>query len=374
MKHTLSLFTFLFIPLFAFSAGVEIGGIHYVLDRSKLTASVTYKVWPKVSGGTDPISSTDLLYTGEVVIPNAVSYRDSVFQVTSIGDNAFFGSKRMTSVTIPNSITKIGYMAFAWCSGLKELTFPEYVTSVGAYMFTGDMKYVNFSCMALAPPVVQYNDLGVPLTVHVPYDAIPKYQRAYGWALQSIKSIMFESERLTDGSVNLAWMPVAKADLYQVYFEAYMGDSLALTDTLRIAADSQHGGVMTGVSSAQSRRHLPADEIGSVVIITIDPSSGAVAGQPFVVNVKPGQEGVITCRAKLFACNNGLVLKRDQMSFSLNDDTAIHDIISIQSYFDDPQSLCYDLSGNCFPISVWSSLSSGIYILSNRNGVKKVLK
>gem|GEM_PF-860929 len=61
-----------------------------------------------------------------VTIPNSV---------TSIGDHAFFGCTGLTSVTIPNSVTSIGERAFDGCSGLTSVTIPNSVTSIGAHAF-----------------------------------------------------------------------------------------------------------------------------------------------------------------------------------------------------------------------------------------------
>ena len=61
-----------------------------------------------------------------VTIPNSV---------TSIGNSAFRGCTGLTSVTIPNSVTSIGYRAFCECTGLASLTIPNSVTSIGGLAF-----------------------------------------------------------------------------------------------------------------------------------------------------------------------------------------------------------------------------------------------
>lgn len=72
---------------------------------------------------------------GTVVIPVKVSYNESSYSVTSIGNLAFSGL-RITSVTIPNSVTSIGDWAFKGCSGLTSVTIPNSVTSIGRGAFS----------------------------------------------------------------------------------------------------------------------------------------------------------------------------------------------------------------------------------------------
>ena len=74
-------------------------------------------------------------YTGFVNIPKSVTYQDKNYSVTSIGEAAFSGCSRLTSITIPNSVTSIGSRAFESCSGLTSITIPNSVTSIGGYTF-----------------------------------------------------------------------------------------------------------------------------------------------------------------------------------------------------------------------------------------------
>ena len=103
-----------------FAEEVQIDGLWYNL--SETTAEVIkYK--------------NNVRYSGNIVIPETVTYNDTEYSVTSIGESAFGNCSSMTSVSIPNSVTSIGERAFKNCTDLTSITIPNSVTTIGIEVF-----------------------------------------------------------------------------------------------------------------------------------------------------------------------------------------------------------------------------------------------
>lgn len=99
-------------------------GIYYnILSSTDRTVEVTYK-------DTDYNS-----YSGEVSIPDKLTYSGIEFTVTEIGKYAFYESTGLSSVKIPDSVVSINDKSFMFCTGLTEIKIPDSVVSIGEDVF-----------------------------------------------------------------------------------------------------------------------------------------------------------------------------------------------------------------------------------------------
>ena len=100
-----------------------------------------------------------------------------------MGSFAFANCTRLTSITIPESVTSIGGYAFSGCSGLTSITIPESVTSIGDYAFRKCAKLYEFICKPIDAPRIggsSYDGISSWCKLYVPkgstgYDAWSSY-------------------------------------------------------------------------------------------------------------------------------------------------------------------------------------------------------
>lgn len=88
--------------------------------------------------GTALLVGTTQKLSGQVHLPSTVGGHN----VTAIGEDAFYGSENLISVTIPNGVTSLGEFSFAYCTGLESITLPNTLTAIqqGALMHCTALK------------------------------------------------------------------------------------------------------------------------------------------------------------------------------------------------------------------------------------------
>ena len=124
-KHPKTFLTTLFLLCCATLSAhdFEVDGIFYdILSKENKTVEVTYK------GSYDNEYLDE--YSGDVTIPEKVTYNGTSYCVTAIGEDTFRDCWSLTSIEIPKSVTTIGYYAFSDC-GLTSIEIPNSVTTIG---------------------------------------------------------------------------------------------------------------------------------------------------------------------------------------------------------------------------------------------------
>ncbi len=134
-----------------------IDGIYYILDHNNKTATVTENGSGK--------------YSGDIVIPEKVSFDYTEYAVTSIGENAFRINLDLTSITIPSSVTSIERSAFIGCYNLQSV-------------------YVSWE----NPPTISDNVFQFlntsEITLHITYGTLDAYLTADIWKTFDLDGII----------------------------------------------------------------------------------------------------------------------------------------------------------------------------------------
>ena len=123
IRPRLAMLLLTLVTLTASAYDFMVDGIAYAYNNDGTSVSVT----------SDGYSN----YSGEIIIPEEVSYKGKTYSVTAVGYYAFSYCSELTSVTIPNSVTSIGNQAFCQCSALTSASIGNSVTYIGDEAFYG---------------------------------------------------------------------------------------------------------------------------------------------------------------------------------------------------------------------------------------------
>lgn len=178
---------------------IEVGGFGYGFEAD----GIRYMV-----GGNNTVYvvSGKTKYSGDVIIPEKVTYNGVSYTVTTIFPNAFNNCSDLTSVTIPNSVTYIGDEAFLGCSGLTSVTIPSRVTRIGWGAFLCGPLTSILSLNNTPPTCDGTHTFYLNCVLWVPKGCENAYKEADGWKdFQNIRELAF-------GDVNIDF-EVNQADL-----------------------------------------------------------------------------------------------------------------------------------------------------------------
>lgn len=107
-----------------------VDGLYYnIVSLENLTCEITY-------------GDNGNKYSGDIIIPETVTYNNKTLTVVGIGSNTFYECSKLSSVIIPKTVTYIDNSAFEHCIAITSITIPSSVTFIGKKAF-GECKNLN---------------------------------------------------------------------------------------------------------------------------------------------------------------------------------------------------------------------------------------
>ena len=112
------------------------------VSRTFYVDNVWYRLTDNSLANEVEVTNGNIAYEGDVNIPATVTIQGTTYDVVGIGYSAFNNQDKVTSITLPASITYIGENAFYDADKLQTIDIPEKVKSIGKNAF--------FNCDILA--------------------------------------------------------------------------------------------------------------------------------------------------------------------------------------------------------------------------------
>lgn len=159
----------------------KVDGIYYnILSSTDFTCSVTY-------GSSDYNS-----YSGDIVIPEQVTYKNQTYTVTTINGLAFWKCAQLTSVNLPNRITTIASNAFIGCKSLKSIVIPPLVTKIPSNCFEDceDLSSIDLANVTTIEGSA-FSDCSSLESLFIP-KSVTKVSSAF-YGCKSLQTVIFEN-------------------------------------------------------------------------------------------------------------------------------------------------------------------------------------
>ena len=137
----------------AFAATITVDGINYTTKAATTTAPASATV----------AKYGDVLYSGDIVIPEIITYEGVDYTVVATAANSFLDCTELTSLVLPNTCVTIGRNSFKGCTALTVSPIPATVTSVGNGVFNGCSSLEEVTISAGWGKVISEQFAGCPL-------------------------------------------------------------------------------------------------------------------------------------------------------------------------------------------------------------------
>lgn len=139
-------------------------------------------------------------YSGNVTIPEKVTYGGTTYNVIGIGYQAFKNCTGLTNVTMPNSIWLILNEAFSGCTSLTTIVLPSSITSIYNNAFVGCSGLRSIYVRRKTPASANTNNFDASTystaTLFVPEESYDAYMSTAPWSsFTNVKKTNYDFEK-----------------------------------------------------------------------------------------------------------------------------------------------------------------------------------
>ena len=139
-------------------------------------------------------------YSGDVTIPEKVTYGGTTYNVVGIGYQAFKNCTGLTSVSMPKTVYLLLNESFSGCTKLTSIVLPSSITSIYNNAFVGCTALKSIYVMRKTPVSCNTNNFSsstyTSATLYVPEEAYDAYTTTAPWSsFTTIKKTNYDFEK-----------------------------------------------------------------------------------------------------------------------------------------------------------------------------------
>lgn len=176
MKKIFTLAILFICAISSWAYDVKIDGIYYNLNKNTKSATVTYG---------DVIG----YYEEDIVIPETITSDGNDYTIVALGDSAFWYCRKMTSLTMPNTVKTIAADCLAGCEMLSKCVMSNSIETVCERAFAADTQIKSLDLPETLKTVKENAFFRIGLTSLVLPNSLETIEK-YGFSqMESVKEI-----------------------------------------------------------------------------------------------------------------------------------------------------------------------------------------
>ena len=130
------------------------------------------------------VSDGENTYSGDIVIPETVTFSGETYTVDDIGDAAFYNCTELTSLTLPNTIKVIGFHSISGCPKLMVLDLPAGMVQVFSNAFSDNPNLDYIFVHSIEPFYLwsgAFDEINDHFKIVVPCGALEAFEDDTDW-------------------------------------------------------------------------------------------------------------------------------------------------------------------------------------------------